>query len=400
MRAALGAIFLCFLFSSAAGAADKQDAANAERAYRDMIKRFWTGPPDSGHLAMITQTDNVEGQARELPPAKGWLWQYAEGWNPIYAYWKITGSADAKTRLAAEWRWITENWSFADMSLCGRVGRQSASSQDDSSWASMGLLQLYDATGDRKAMAFAKSVIECATKRWSDNVTGGGLWYEDDHSARTGKQVSNGNFGLSIITLYDDTCRLGNCDVNFLNQAKSITAWGANRLMREDGLYWMGVGADGQPIDGDRPNKISQGVSVVSLFGNMGFAALDAVLFRITKEPTYRDHMIKTVDAILKRETVDGVFLDDRDARGNGYVAWNFVADVLPQLPDPEPAKAAVLATARAVATKDRGPDGAYGGDWNGPVEGVWEGLKLHRDRLEISANAAIWPVVGQAIAK
>ncbi len=370
------------------------DAANAAKAYQDLLHRFWFGTAQDGHFGDITNDRDVIAPVHEIPVEKGWMWQYAEAWNPIYVYWRTTHSSDAKVRLIAEWRWVTKNWSLADMHRCGRVGRQSATTQDDSSWMAMGLVQLYEATGDREALAFSKAVIDCAMERWGDDATGGGLWYDDEHQANTGKSVTNGNFALAMLYLYEHTCAIGKCDRELLHEVESIENWAARRLLRDDGLYWMSF------PNPRRPDQIEPTSSVVALFGNMGFAALDARLYGISKDPVYRERARRTTAGILRYEVRDGAFLDDRDARGNGYAAWNFAHEAVPILDRPQPVIDAFLTTGRNVVAHDRSPEGAYGGDWSGPLEGIWASKGFHHDRMEISGNAVIWPIAALEFVK
>ena len=51
--------------------------------------------------------------------------------------------------------------------------------------------------------------------------------------------------------------------------------------------------------------------------------------------------------------------------------------------------------SARAIVLRDRAADGAFGGDWCGPVNGVWRNAGFNEDQLEISAQAVMMAVVG-----
>ena len=391
----LGGLFLTLLLCSPVEAqrANEGLLRNAETAYQDINRRFWMGTASTGHLAIISQDKDVVGSASEIPAQKGWLWQYAEGWNPIYAYWKTTKSSDAKTRLIAEWHWVLRNWSIYDLRKCGEVGGQAATTQDDSSWVAMGLLQLYEATGDARALSYAKEAIDCAYARWHDEVTGGGLWYDDRHNEKTGKSVSNGNFALAMLKLYDFTCSAGHCHKTYLQNAAGIANWAAARLRREDGLYWMSVNGQGVPNAPQRPNDIAISKSVVALFGNMAFAALDTRLYELTKDTKYRERLGPTANSISRLEARDGVFIDDRDARGNAYAAWDFAHTVVRYLDQSAAMKKLYADTGQAVVQNDRAADGSYGGDWSGPVEGVWAAAGFHKHRLEITGNAVMWPI-------
>jgi hypothetical protein len=420
MRALVVALTLSLVSPAFAG-----DIANAQNAYQSLLSRFWMGSPANGHLAILTQTTVVGGSsAGEIPPKHAWLWQYAEAWNVLYACYKTSCSSDAQTRLQAEWNWVQANWTLSGVgtqcaaSVCGWT------SQDDVSWVAMGLVEFGDALSSATALTWAKSAIDGGNAAFLDSSIGGnGLNYVNSPTPpnSSGKQISNGNFGLAELEYYQLQCPIegGSCPLAtvYYTAAKGLADWGNTYLIRtnaticsasNDNLYWMGVYSNAgvaTVTEGNcsQPYVIRQATSVTALFGNMAFAALNARVYNMTATLSYKTQALATAASIMQYELYQGGFMDDRDARGNGFAAWNFANDVLPLMTtaNATAAKIAYFITARGVSFLDRASDSGFGGDWEGPVLGVWwnaggpcAGNVCNQDRLEISANAAIWPVV------
>jgi hypothetical protein len=352
----------------------------AETAYHDLIARFWSGDAASGHLERYAVPPRQPGEPAQPGVLKGTLWEYAIGVNAIYARWKTTNDPDAQLRLRAMWRWTQSTWSAADVSACG-VGTTSTA-QDDATWGAGMMVQLFEASGDPKALAYAKAMLDCAWSRWGDGATGGGLWYSDDRREKSSYQGPYAEISLHYFQLSHDRA--------YLARAQSIDAWAARVLARPmDHLYWEGVAPNGAPLGLNQPNHITKAGSVTFLAGNMAFAALDARLYELTKDPAYRTRAIDTAASIAAKEVAsDGAMLDDRDAYTNGWAAYAFLRDVGPLTPV---LSRAYRLTAASVIAKDRAADGTYGGDWDGAPQ-AWSG-KAPSYALKVTASAAIWAI-------
>jgi len=410
------ALLLALVLPGAAGAQiappSRSDAGGATAAYSDMISRFWRGPPASGHLAIVNGIgtgNSAAGVSIETPPQKGWLWQYAQAWNVIYAEWKITGSADALTRLGAERNWVLSIWTPANAATCGAVGGTTSYAQDDATWGAMGLVELYDATGDANALALGAAIIDCAYNRWYDTTMGGGLFYTDSPNAGyVNKDSYNGEFALAMVECAQFGCSSASMtNSQMMANGRALADWGNATLLRgtgtvcpqSDALYHMGVYSNAgvtTPIENAcaHPGAIAAAASVTQLSNNMAFAAVNARLYALTGVAAYKTFAVNTAASILALELDgNGAFLDDRDARTNGFAAWNMANDVVPLLANPQPMIGAFLAALRCVSINARNPDGGYVGDWCGPLNGTWTTDGFNPDELEVAANAAIWPI-------
>ena len=237
---------------------------------------------------------------------------------------------------------------------------------------------------------------------------GSGGWY---HSGQ-GKGMNSLNYALAEIEYYLKACPVegGSCPTTFAyyTAGKAELDWANSTLDRSqnsncpqtDHLYWASVGYGSPPMPEDsfgtfctRPNVILQGTSVVSLFANMGGAAANALVYGQGSISSYSSQAVNTTSSILALELFTcGAFLDDRDARGNGFAGYDFAVNVSPLLPSTVLAATGngFLSTANTSIQFNRGVDGSFSGDWCGPWNGVWTGLGFNPDQLEISAQSVI----------
>jgi len=383
--------------------------ASPQTAMNDLLANFWVGTPSGGH---INYSCGLKG---------GCMWEGAQAANVLYSWWKITGSADAATRIAAHWRWMkSEHPNAADFTTCGGPSRENYAS-DDTGWDIAYFLQAYDVTHDQAALSDAKGALECARGRWWDQTFGGGYWY-DDH--KTGKGAYQTILILDELTYYQFTG-----DAAYLKLAKDDEAWMVSHLLIGPnqstvspagvGLYftaYTATGCKGAPGPAGCPyhmnvSNIAQDQTM--LVANMAMSVVDSRLFHITNDPAYQARMLSTAAGIRRTETnaanaahgaLNGmnVFTDDQDANVNAFEAAAYLLEVVPHLPPGGGyADGAVFkATAEAIMANDRLPNGFYGGDWQGPVNGVWTNNSNHSEpqHIVITSNAINMVVVSAGV--
>ena len=73
---------------------------DARKALTDLLENFWVGTATEGHFTADS-------------------WGGAEAADALYAWWKITGSSDAASRIAAHWE-VGEEQVFAGAAYCLR----------------------------------------------------------------------------------------------------------------------------------------------------------------------------------------------------------------------------------------------------------------------------------------
>ena len=408
---------LALLISTAPGAAS--EAESARSAYKAFLKRFWAGT----HLAIYNGneiTKAASGPRRETPPQQGWLWQYAQAWNVLYAYAKTAPAtdadkADASAKLAREWAWVKAGWPKLGTSvdICGAVEGTYAQAMDDVTWSASGLVQLYDVTGDAVALQGAANLLACGYERWGVKETGGGLRYCDASDSancapplRDYKVSFAGQFALAMLECAERGCAAsGMTREQMTANARKIADWGNSVLLRSvsvcpqpDALYWMdafqrgdatAVGEDGCA----RPNQIAPGGSVTQLSNNLSFAALNAKL-QTLYGGSYLTKARNTAESILAKERdPNGVLVNDRDARTALYGLYPFLAYVYPQLGASQKAawEKALRATAEAVSR------GALRPDWDAAWNQAW--AKLSPDQIEVAAQQALVVILARNFA-
>ena len=145
--------------------------------------------------------------------------------------------------------------------------------------------------------------------------------------------------------------------------------WMESQLLRPDGIYWADRDRQG-PVGKDDPERIGEAGSVTFLAGNMAMGVLHARLYRLTGEKVYLERAIRTADAVARKLTAKGIYVDDRDAWANGTFAGDWARDVLSLPGIEERHKELLLRTADSIYQKARTSQAYYGGSWSGPAEG------------------------------
>jgi len=360
--------------------------AIARAAVADLLRHFWTGDTTSGHAA-ATWNGYV---AADLPDRRGGLWERGTLITDLDSLGQATGDPSLRARIAADWRWTKANYTTSELETAGTSVTPAC---DDCGWNAMGYLRAYRATGDPDALAAAKGLVDSSFARWLDNRLGGGMWYNDDRQLKSLYEVG---IVTAAIQIWEQTH-----ETAYRDRALSCCRWMEENLLRPDGLYWCDRSASG-PLGGERPDDIHEAGSVTFLAGDMAMGALHARLYRMTGDDSYRLKALRTADAILARLTDGrGVLLDERDAWANGTFAGDWARLVM-TLPGVKKAHMDLLrATAHAIYTRDRTPDGYYGGCWNGPADGsgsVWSSLGSRPKQVMTSANAVALIIAAAAL--
>ena len=417
---AVATIFAALL--CVASPAKASDTANAQYAYNRHVDRFWRATAGTAQLVSISGTNVgapcVSGGVNicDVPGAAGntfltisGIWESAIGWAPVYSKWKVDGDVSAQAALSAQWSYL-KNWiTPSDANSCTVAARRIGSALDDLAWAATGFIQLYEASGDSTALNYAARVIDCAWTNYHD-ATDGGLWYD---YPGTYKSADQGSFALAMVLLYQAggsttglTTNWSNADV--LTEAQALMEWintyqdytNNSVCTKSSHLLWMkipGSGTSWTPTGCANPFSISMTASPTGLAENMGYAAANARMWSITSNATWKTRAQNTAASIYQYERdVNGAWLDDRDARVGGFSAWYFANDVIPILPNTSIYQSTYLTTGRCVMSKDSLPTGEFGGDWCGPARGVWWSAGYSSSRIEITASAAIWPIVAK----
>jgi hypothetical protein len=359
------------------GAQNDHHRSIAANAVNDLLNHFWVGDAKTGQIA-----NTWYGYTNQLPDARGGLWERGTMFFALENLSRLTGDITLAQRLKSDWNRTKAVYTAQQLEGCGQDSGTSWAS-DDAGWTALMYLTAYRATGDPYALDRARGLVACAFNRWLDDQEEGGLWYSD---ARQVKSLYQAALVLDALRIYQLTE-----DEYFYGLALKSYTWIERHLLRSDGLYWTDYGTNG-PIYIDRPYDIHEAGSVTFIGGNMAMGVVHATLYRMAGEDEYRLRALRTADA-LPSHLVDpnGVYIDDRDAWADGTFAGEWAREVL-TLPGISTTHWNTLrATADAIYTKDRTPDGYYGGAWDGPADGPdspWSNAGSKPQQIMTSANA------------
>ena len=377
---AIYSALLCIELAIEVPAADSPDGHFIEQARSgmgDLLRQFWTGCETTGHIV-----NTWHGYTNSLPDPRGALWERAMLFLALDNASRTIGDPAFSRRLQADWRRTQALYTPDQLEACGaKSGTNWA--VDDAGWSALMLVAAHRVTGDRDALDRARGLVNNAFNRWQDDQLGGGMWYRDDHRAKSLYQVALVLAALRVWELTGDRA----CH----DRALGCYQWMEAHLLRPDGLYWCDFERSG-PVGKERPNDIREGDSVVFLGGNMAMGVLHARLYRLTGDDSFRVRAVRTAEAILSRLGTDkGIYLNDRDAWSNGVFAGDWAREVL-TLPGMDVKHAAVLqATADSIFRHARTADGFYGGSWSGPPEGSasrWFAGNSKPQQIMTSANS------------
>ena len=367
------------LLWSCAVAAEEADhfRSLARPAVQDVLQHFWIGDETSGQIV-----NTWHGYAGKLPDERGGLWERATLYVALENACRALGDPGLAARLRADWTRTKTVYTAKQLEACGQPSHTNWAA-DDAGWSALMYLAAYRATGDHDALDRARGLVSNAFDRWLDDDLGGGMWYRDDHHAKSLYQTALVLAALRIHELTGDS--------TFLESGRKCYDWMESHLLREDGLYWCDYGRDG-PAGKTRPKDIHEAGSVSFLGGNMAMGVLHAHLFRSTGDDLYRRRALRTADSLLPLLVAPGgVYINDRDAWSDGMFAGDWAREVL-SLPGIHPRHASVLkATAESICQNARTSDGFFGGSWSGPPDGEgsrWFVKNSKPQQLMTSANS------------
>lgn len=400
-----------------------------QQAYSDLVGRFWRGTvglqspyPAAGYIINTPGPgENAATLGQSLQLCSGCQWSYDHAANVFYAYWKTTGSVDAKNRVGTWWYWLKNFYSATNLSLtvCGNVANTAAPALDDASWVTAAYLEGYEATNDAAALTAAKGMLDCAWSRWSDGGAAGctgtgaavgvGLWYADTCAQKSSYQNV---FALANYWYYQLSA-----DATYRTRAINLDTWLAANLQRmgqtvqgqvypTDGLYWVTMNSDGTIAGINTPTQIQPGSSVTLMAGDMAEAVLDARLYADTADSSYLTRLQKTSQGMhtYYRDN-NGVVVAMRDARVDGWGAYLYANEVIKAglLPVGGLSTTDYRSTAAAVNANSRATNKSYAACWDGPSSNSscspWATSAAdYAEHVEISANAAIWPIANLAL--
>ena len=319
----------------------------AEAAMKDVLQNFWYQDVENGHLI---KTDHGLPMAEERQ--QGMMWEHATMVFVLETYADMTGSEEAKKRLAAQWQYTLSE--FNEEKRTGLFGREPNIAADDAGWGAMAFMAFYRATGDIQALKSAGELVNGAYDHWAVNGDiAQGMYYNDERRFVCTASAASMCAGLDfyIEAQKSDSAYLKELGNTVLEKTKKLYGWMTDQMQRngkkvyanntitvdcDDKLFWMCVDVDEQtgsilPQGYSRPMDIREAGSVSSLFGNMAMGIVNAKLFHITGETLYCERAVEIAKALTASSSynINGCFLNDRDAWANGSFVGAWVKEVL-----------------------------------------------------------------------
>ena len=327
----------------------------AKLAVADVVKNWWNGDTETGHIYVCNQGYPTASQSAD----GACPWETSMIYGCIYDMYVITGDDSYKAYLLAEANFYRNNFDATTMDTAAANYNWAS---DDCAWNAIMYLSFYKLTDDSWFLERAINLLDSVMERWY-NAEQDILYYKDDVDYMSYYEAG---IALSWLQIWELTG-----EQRFYDQALAAYNRVQSKLGRDDGLYYAEATAFWAIGNKD---QIGEAGSASALAGNMCMAALSAKFYKITQEQMYLDRVYKTNEGLLKYYNNDGVLLNDRDAWTNATFAAYYVSEVL-SLPNTEAMRELIYATADSIYNNARTEDGYYGGSWNGPAEGpqsVW----------------------------
>jgi len=330
--------------------------AYAQRCYEDLIENWWVDDSYGGHILHTWTGIDV----RKVPSgdSRGGIWERGMMFIALDSYYRASGDQRALEKMRLESEHFRTLYSDREMTAAGSSLHWA---MDDSGWHAWFYMKMFRYFGDEYYVDRAKALLNNAVVLWKDDKLGGGMWYD---SARTSKSLYAVAIVMACLDIYEHEG-----DEHFYNLAIDQYDWMESTLKRDDGLYWMDMGANGHAWGWDRPDDIREANSVSGLAGNMTMAAIHARLYRMTGIDSFRQRAFDTMDGVKAKQVKDGRYVNDRDAWTNTTFLMEWVMEVA-TLPGFDKEHLQILLnTAVSVAENARTEEGLYSGVWGGPPD-------------------------------
>ena len=390
----------------------------ATTVYEDMLRLYWRGSAETGHLMKEWGGLETDGQ-------QYMIWVHAQMIFAFEALYDATGNQDIAKRIAAQWAFTKKE--FRRPGFFNRLGENIQAlftalfrwekpvfsrerilttpdagpnwAVDDAGWDAMAYMTFYRFTGDKKALDYAGKLIRNSFDYWKDGDTSRGLWYDHQPPNHGGGPEARKKavYTASLLVAALDYMRCRE-DPGMMADVMNIYAWIEGNLCRRGQLsYILSPGGEAQalPVDdklyfveynqersaatpctgpdgADRPFDIREGGSVSALFGNMAMGVIHARLYRLTGEESYRARALETVAALHAPGSpynVGGVYLNDRDAWTNAAFFRPWVEEVLTLDGVTQADRDMTTGTAKSIFANARVEGGYLGPWWSGHSE-------------------------------
>lgn len=331
----------------------------AQQTYGDLLTNFATG-------------NETDGYYYKIGPGEI-LWGFGMAILPMETMYDLTGNEQIKKNFQAQWEHIQNTYTDEALTAPGYDdGGWVNPACDDAAWTAMTLMSVYRMTGDTHALDLAAETVRRSYDYWMDGSTSNGLWYRYWENTQA-KSVYCAGLILTALEYHEITKGTDKADPELYADTMALYEWVETNCRREDNLYFCDYydnkeTGESYPLGHENPDHITydQG-SCSALFANTGMAAINAKLYKMTRDKKYLELATKTANAL---ETTPynrkGILVNDRDAWTDAAFMRYFVNDVL-RLEGISGEIAQMLKrTSISIMINCRTEDGYYHPKWSG----------------------------------
>lgn len=346
----------------------------AQTAYDDMMGHFWD--TKENHV--------IQTHAGRPAKSRSPIWEFATVIYTMITMYDLTGDENIKNKIQAQWDYIQKT--YPDNVLIA-TGRYYNPALDDASWTARLLSNMYQITGDKKALELCRRMVCNSYEHWKDGDVGNGLWYafKDEVDNRleektiydcglvlAGLEYYKATQGTNIEDpeLFQDTMKVYRWMENYLRRDK-VKTYGNVTVAVTDNLYFNTFYDKKEKMifePGSYQNTgVAEDSSSSSLLGNTAMAIIHKNLYDITGDGIYLQKALETANAMASSGySPDGVLVNDFDAWTNTTFIGQFVKEVLPLPGIDEKWSGLLKNTAVAIMSRARTGEGYYKASWMG----------------------------------
>ena len=326
----------------------------ANTAMNNMLRNFWWGDLETGALR-----NHFGGSFLYL--------------LSLYNYYQLSQDEITRTIFDRQ-EYILLN--HVDPNQVKVAGTSTTPAGDDAGYYCWYYMYMYDVTKNPAMLEYAEALIHSTYDRWWDDIYGGGLWYNNLGAAGGGTgaaewmpRFKSAYSTATVMAGFEYFNATG--DQEIYEMSVKEYEWMATHLNegRNDGLYFAEYSDKGAG-NGGSADQISSSGSSTMLNGNMGMAVTSYEMYKYTGEQVYLDRVYATLEGILNREVVNGLFLCDRDPTTGASFMGHFVRMLIDMHKKGidkgylERYKAPFYSTAIMVSTNNCTEEGYYNGAW------------------------------------